>query len=181
VSAEEAQAFERVQAFVSDVKHARRLDEIGELLSAATRAFDFDHFAMTQRYGLSIDNAPVQLSDYPRPWINLLRSGNFWADDPVLAACQRTVAPFAWDDLPEMLELTPKQVAYMAQAEREGLARGWTVPIHIPGEASGLCSFVLAERREIPKHSLPGPSISPVSASRRRGGSRRAAMRPCRG
>jgi LuxR family quorum-sensing system transcriptional regulator CciR len=155
VSSEEAQAFARVQTFVSDVKHARRLEEIGELLSHATRAFDFDHFAMTQRYGLSIDNAPVQLSDYPADWIELLRTGSFWADDPVLAACQRTVAPFAWDDLPDMLDLTPRQEAYMAQAAREGLARGWTVPIHIPGEASGLCSFVLAERREIPRHSLP--------------------------
>ncbi len=155
MSVEEARAFERVQAFVADVKHARRLEEVGELLSQATRSFAFDHFAMTQRYGLSIDNAPVQLSDYPKDWVELLRAGSFWADDPVLAACQRTVAPFSWDDLPDMLELTPRQEAYMAMAAREGLARGWTVPIHIPGEASGLCSFVLAERREIPKHSLP--------------------------
>lgn len=155
LSSEESQAFERVQSFVSEVKRARRIEEIGELLSQATRAFAFDHFAMTQRYGLSIDNAPVQLSDYPPDWIELLRTGSFWADDPVLAACQRTVAPFAWDDLPSMIELSPRQEAYMALAAKEGLARGWTVPIHIPGEASGLCSFVLAERREIPRHSLP--------------------------
>lgn len=152
---QEAQVFERVQGFVADVKGARRLEDVGALLSEATRAFAFDHFAMTQRYGLSIDNAQVQISDYPRAWIDLLRAEGLWADDPVLAACQRTVAPFAWDDLPHILELTPRQEAYMALAAKEGLARGWTVPIHIPGEASGLCSFVLSDRREIPKSSLP--------------------------
>ncbi len=153
--AEETQAFERVQTFVADVMRAARVEEIGELLSEATRAFAFDHFAMTQRYGLRIDNVPVQLTDYPEHWVELLRSGQFWADDPVLAACQRTVAPFAWDDLPRLVELTPRQQAYMDAAAREGLARGWTVPIHIPGEASGLCSFVLSDRRELPRHSLP--------------------------
>jgi LuxR family quorum-sensing system transcriptional regulator CciR len=148
-------AFERVQTFVAEVKAAETLDAIGALLSEATRAFDFDYFAMTQRYGLRIDGAPVQLSDYPEDWVELLRAGGFWADDPVLAACQRTVAPFSWDDLPRIIEMTPKQASYMKVAAKEGLRRGWTVPIHIPGEASGLCSFVLSSARDLPKESLP--------------------------
>ncbi|MFQ3666914.1 MAG: autoinducer binding domain-containing protein, partial [Sphingomonadaceae bacterium] len=152
---DEATAFERVQTFVADVKHAETLDEIGGLLSKATRSFEFDHFAMTQRYGLRIDNSPVQLTDYPDEWVDFLRSGSFWADDPVLAACQRSVAPFAWDDLSSMLNLTARQQEYMQAAASQGLETGWTVPIHIPGEASGLCSFVLSSRRDIPRHSLP--------------------------
>lgn len=148
-------AFERVQSFVADVKHAQSLEEIGVLLSQATRAFAFDHYAMTQRYGLRIDNSPVQLSDYPGEWIQMLGADSFWANDPVLAACQRSVAPFAWDDLPRILELTPRQADYMQAAAAQGLARGWTVPIHIPGEASGLCSFVLSSDRDLPRESLP--------------------------
>jgi LuxR family quorum-sensing system transcriptional regulator CciR len=152
---EEPTAFERVQSFVSDVKHAGSLAEIGDLLSGATRAFAFDYYAMTQRYGLRIEGAPVQLSDYPEEWVDFLKSGSFWADDPVLAACQRSVAPFAWDDLSTIIDVTPKQAGYMQVAAAQGLARGWTVPIHIPGEATGLCSFVLSTRRDIPKDSLP--------------------------
>jgi LuxR family quorum-sensing system transcriptional regulator CciR len=148
-------AFERVQAFVADVRHAQSLDEIGSLLSEATRAFAFDFYAMTQRYGLRIENAPVQLSDYPADWVDKLKVDSFWADDPVLAACQRSVAPFAWDDLPTIVELTPRQASYMESAAAQGLARGWTVPIHLPGEASGLCSFVLASKRDLPRDSLP--------------------------
>jgi LuxR family quorum-sensing system transcriptional regulator CciR len=155
MSATDQTPFERVQSFVADVKTARTLDEIGVLLSEATRAFAFDYFAMTQCYGLRIDGAPVQLSDYPEEWVEFLRTGGFWADDPVLAACQRTVAPFSWDELPDLVEMTPRQTSYMKVAAREGLRRGWTVPIHIPGEATGLCSFVLSSKRDLPKDSLP--------------------------
>jgi LuxR family quorum-sensing system transcriptional regulator CciR len=147
--------FAKVQSFVRDVKAARSLDEIGSQLSEATREFRFDHFALTQRYGLRIDGAPVQLTDFPSDWLEVLGAGSFWANDPVLAACQRSVAPFAWDDLDELIELTPKQESYMRIAAKQGLANGWTVPIHIPGEATGLCSFVISDDRELPRDSLP--------------------------
>lgn len=43
----------------------------------------------------------------------------------------------------------------MNQTRATGLAEGYTVPILIPGEASGLVSFVTAEGRELPSDSLP--------------------------
>lgn len=43
----------------------------------------------------------------------------------------------------------------MNQARAAGLPEGYTVPIHIPGEASGLVSFVTADGRELPSDSLP--------------------------
>jgi LuxR family quorum-sensing system transcriptional regulator CciR len=147
--------FPVVQTFVRDVKAAESMDEIGELLSAATRAFRFDHYALTQRYGLRIDGAPVQLSDFPKDWVQLLDASGYWANDPVLVACQKTVTPFDWQDLPSLVSLSAKQDGYMRVAARQGLARGWTVPIHIPGEATGLCSFVLSTDRALPRESLP--------------------------
>ncbi len=147
--------FARVQSFVRAVKAAKSLEEIGQHLSEATREFAFDHFALTQRYGLRIEGAPVQLTDYPTDWIQLLETGGYWANDPVLAACQKTVTPFDWADIGTMIDLTPKQSGYMRVAAKQGLARGWTVPIHIPGEATGLCSFVLSTDRAMPRESLP--------------------------
>lgn len=147
--------FGKVQAFVSDVKSARTLGDISQHLSDATKAFDFDHFALTQRFGARISGSPVQLTDFPDDWVKHLATSGFWANDPVLAACQRSATPFAWDDLPNMMEMTAKQATYMRVAAGQGLANGWTVPIHIPGEATGLCSFVLASDRSLPKESLP--------------------------
>jgi LuxR family transcriptional regulator, quorum-sensing system regulator CciR len=148
-------AFATVQGFVQDVKDADSLEEISTHLSDATRAFDFDHFALTQRYGLRIEDSPVQLTDYPPEWVEMLGQSEYWVHDPVLAACQKTVAPFAWDDLGRIVNLTPKQSTYMRTAAEQGLARGWTVPIHIPGEATALCSFVLSDDRALPHESLP--------------------------
>lgn len=147
--------FAKVQTFVRDVKGARSLEEIQEMLSHATREFAFDHFALAQRNGMQLRNTPIQLTDYPDDWVGLLRSSGFWADDPVLMASQRSVTPFAWADLDDIIDLTPKQQSYMRVAARQGLLNGWTVPIHIPGEATGLCSFVVSSDRALPRHSLP--------------------------
>ncbi len=147
--------FAKVQSFVRSVKAAKSLEEIGIHLSEATREFSFDYFAMTQRYGLRIKGAPVQLTDYPKDWVSLLDSSSYWANDPVLVACQKTVTPFDWYDIGAMIDITPKQSGYMRIAAKQGLARGWTVPIHIPGEATGLCSFVLSSDRALPRESLP--------------------------
>lgn len=148
-------SFGTVRDFVAEVKSANSLGAISGLLSDATRAFEFDHFAMTQRYGLRIDGVPVQLHDLPDSWTELLSNRDYWRNDPVLAACERTVAPFAWDDLAELVELTPRHRTYMEKAAASGVANGWTVPIHIPGEATGLCSFVLTDDRDLPEASLP--------------------------
>lgn len=147
--------FRQVQTFVRDVKVATSLDEISGLLSEVTKALEFDYFAMTQRHGLRIDGAPVQLTDFPADWVQRLANDGYWANDPVLLACQKTVTPFSWEDLPRLVKMTRQQATYMQVAANEGLARGWTIPIHIPGEATGLCSFVLADDRDIPRQHLP--------------------------
>jgi LuxR family quorum-sensing system transcriptional regulator CciR len=51
--------------------------------------------------------------------------------------------------------MSKHQKAYMVNARAAGLDRGYTVPIHVPGEASGLCSFVTTKGRELPADSLP--------------------------
>lgn len=166
--------FRQVQTFVRDVKAATALDEISGLLSGMTLALGFDHFAMTQRHGPRIDDAPVQLTDFPAAWIERLANDGYWANDPVLLACQKMVTPFSWDDLPDLVRLTPAQSGYMQAAANAGLASGWTVPIHIPGEATGLCSFVLAEDRGLPCQNLPSAQYVACFAFE---GARRLAVR----
>ena len=51
--------------------------------------------------------------------------------------------------------MSKHQKAYMDDARAAGLDRGFTVPIHVPGQASGLCSFVTTKGRELPQASLP--------------------------
>ncbi len=144
-----------VQQFVRAVRDADSLATITDTLSDATRRFDFDYFALVQRVSSRLAIGPVQLSDYPEAWIDLLGATDYYVHDPVLVACEKSVAPFSWDAIPEMIAMSKHQKAYMADAREVGLSRGYTVPIHVPGEASGLCSFVTTNGRELPADSLP--------------------------
>jgi LuxR family quorum-sensing system transcriptional regulator CciR len=72
----------------------------------------------------------------------------------VLLACEKSVAPFSWDAIPTMIDLSKHQRGYMANARAAGLDPGYTVPIHVPGPASGLCSFVTTKGRPQLQDSL---------------------------
>lgn len=144
-----------VQRFVKTVREAKSLPEISDVLSEATREFDFDYFALVQRVNSRLSIGPVQLSDYPAEWIALLDATDYYVHDPVLIACEKSVAPFSWDAIPNMFDLSKHQKTYMASARAAGLDAGYTVPIHVPGSASGLCSFVTTKGRELPQDSLP--------------------------
>jgi len=153
-------SFKDVQAFVRDVRTAPSLTDIGLVLKDATRSFHFDHFALAQRLtgpaeAARVPLGPVRLTDFPDAWVDQLVGQGRIADDPVLLACERSVAPFAWSNLESLLPMTDRHRAYMAQAQAAGLAEGYTVPIHVPGQASGLVSFVMAQGRELPAEALP--------------------------
>lgn len=147
--------FSDVQVFVKTVRDADSLESISATLSDATRRFRFDHFAMIQRLSSRLANEPVKLSDYPSDWIDLLIAGDYYVHDPVLVAVEKSVAPFSWADLPTMVTMSKQHRSYMQSAHEQGLSQGYTVPIHVPGEASGLCSFVMTGDRELPSESLP--------------------------
>jgi LuxR family quorum-sensing system transcriptional regulator CciR len=182
--------FKDVQAFVRDVRIAPSLTDIALVLQDATRSFQFDHFALAQRQSNGGDIGrtllgPLRLTNFPDAWVEQLADQGRIADDPVLLASERSMTPFAWRDLPDILPLTNRQRAYMALAQAAGLADGYTVPIHVPGQASGLVSFVMAGGRDLPAESLPAAqylACFAFEAARRlnlaaRGGSAGAAPR----
>lgn len=147
--------FSEVQGFVKTVRDADCLESISATLSDATRRFRFDHFAMVQRINSRLSLAPVRLSDFPADWVELLLSSDYYVHDPVLVAVEKSVAPFSWADLPQIVNMTKHHHSYMKSAHKQGLSQGYTVPIHVPGEASGLCSFVMSGDRKLPSESLP--------------------------
>lgn len=149
------QSFTMVTKFVKSVKQARDLGEVEAVLGEATRAFDFDHFALLQRLSHRNSTGPIQLTDYPREWIECVLRNEFFVHDPVLMASERSVAPFAWDELDEIIPFSPHHARFMEAARSQGLGDGFTVPIHVPGEAAGLCSFVVARQRALPRGALP--------------------------
>lgn len=144
-----------IQSYAHGLKAARERADIAELLADATRTLEFDHYALVPSVDPQSTEAPAILSNLPAAWTRTLTADGQWLHDPVMAACRARIAPFEWADLARIVTLTPNHHGFLRLAAAQGMERGWTVPFHIPGEASGACSFIVTGRRELPRHSLP--------------------------
>ena len=97
----------------------------------------------------------VQVIDYPDAWRALIRARGYLPQDPVLAVCQRSAAAFLWSELPGRYAMSARQTEILQAAFDCGLGDGFTVPLNVPGEVMGSCSFGLATGRGLPRGSLP--------------------------
>lgn len=136
----------------SFVEAAQRIDRMGDLtalLSEAVRELGFDCVTMVHHVNLATPPAPaIAYSDYPLSFLETSFARRFFSDDPVLVACQRRAAPFAWSELPNLIAFNPRQAEILAAAKEAGLEQGFTVPINVPGEPLGSCSFGLRTGRQ---------------------------------
>lgn len=118
-------------------------DELHERLAASTRDLGFDHFALSVEIGSgAIGGASVLIHDYPAAWADVYIGFNLAATDPVRRAGERSVRGFDWRNIASLIPLTPGEQTMLDIGERQGIANGFTVPRHLPGELTGSCSFV---------------------------------------
>jgi LuxR family quorum-sensing system transcriptional regulator CciR len=151
-------AFTDVEQFVREANRLVHMDELKDLLVDAVDALGFDYVALVQHVHFLTPEAAskaVQVVHYPEGWHAVVMSRGYFGDDPVLAACQRSAAAFVWSDLPRILPMTSRQSEILGAASKCGLAEGFTVPVNVPGEFTGSCSFGLGHQSELPKRALP--------------------------
>ncbi|BCW88117.1 Transcriptional activator protein AnoR [Alphaproteobacteria bacterium SO-S41] len=148
--------FSKVSTFIEKAKKVRRLDELDRLLEATADNLGFDFYALGHHVDLQLppENA-VRLLNYPTAWFKRVLERRYFVDDPILLMSQRAVAGFRWSEVPDMMALTARQKAILAQAPREGLGAGYTVPVHVPGEYAGSVNFAVRTERKLPEASLP--------------------------
>lgn len=149
------QNFDVVQDFIGSVESADSMSDLRGLIAPTSRALGFDYFAIVHhiRFGHPTTDK-VRLSNYPLEWLALLRQDNGF-EEPVLRAAERAGNGFRWSRLSELVQLTERQQKYMDRAVHHGLAEGFTVPNHIPGEMFGSCHFAVRRRGDLPEESLP--------------------------
>jgi LuxR family transcriptional regulator, quorum-sensing system regulator BjaR1 len=70
------------------------------------------------------------LSGWPQGWTNLYRRLKLIHNDPVVAHCLRSTAPFEWREAPCDPLANPKAQEVMDRAGDFGMNRGFCVPIH---------------------------------------------------
>ncbi|MDB5426994.1 MAG: luxR [Phenylobacterium sp.] len=151
-------AFDDVEQFVKSANRATRMGDLSDLLSNAVQMVGFDHVALVHHVNLSAPGAAeqaLQFINYPDAWRALMRARGYLGDDPVLAAVQKSAAAFLWSELPGIIALNPRQMEILDAASACGLGEGFTVPVNVPGEFLGSCSFAMRAGREVRRKNLP--------------------------
>jgi LuxR family quorum-sensing system transcriptional regulator CciR len=148
--------FDDVQQFVREANRVTEFDELSRLLDGTIRGFGFDYFALVHHASVfKSREALLSLHDFPDAWLGIFRDRGYFFDDPVLVACEKSAVPFVWSDVPGLVAMTPKQREVLEAAKEAGLGGGYTIPIHLPGDGTAVCTFSTKVGRELPKASFP--------------------------
>lgn len=133
--------FDRVDAFVRDVRELDSEEALREALADVSRDLGFHYFALTHHIDVRLNSAAIRIHNYPAGWAEWFDAQALGTTDPVHRASNITSVGFSWSSLPDMIALTAKDRRVLELARREGIGDGFTVPSHVPGEAHGSCSF----------------------------------------
>jgi len=121
----------------------------------------FDQFAMGHHVDLlGPPQDAIRLTNYHPGWIERSLGEGYFVYDPVHIASTRTAMGFLWSDVPDMIPMTPRQDQVLAAARQYGLCDGYTVPVHVPGEYRGTCSFGTRSIDNLRANSLPFANLA---------------------
>jgi LuxR family transcriptional regulator, quorum-sensing system regulator CciR len=76
-----------------------------------------------------------------------------YKNDPVLHACSLTGIGFVWDDLSNIIEMSERRLKVLSLFRDAGVGQGITIPVHIPGEPSGSCTFATKAGERFPSEN----------------------------
>ncbi len=148
--------FDDVQQFVQEANRVTEFTELKDLINQTIRALGFNYFALIHHASVHQSReALMSLHDFPDAWANIFIDRGYFFDDPVLVACEKYATPFVWTDVPQLVSLTERQREVLDAAKEAGLGAGFTIPIHIPGQSTAVCTFSTRIGRELPKASFP--------------------------
>lgn len=152
-----------VQTFIEVSKSVREPRDLDRLIADITNEMGFDYYALIHHVDLTAYSSDLEhvekgdlvaLWNYPESWVEQYHARNIVANDPVLIASQRTNVGFAWEDMGDLIKITPLHRAITEETRRAGIAQGFTVPAHIPGETNGSCNFAVRTGRPLPRENL---------------------------
>jgi LuxR family quorum-sensing system transcriptional regulator CciR len=125
------------------------------LLEDATRELGFDHFALLHHAALAAPRPGlIRLDTYPKGWEGELAASGLIGADPVHHASVRTNIGFAWAELPSLVPFGRRERDLLERAKRFGIGDGFTIPVNIPGEPAGSCSFAVRTGASLPFQRL---------------------------
>jgi len=117
--------------FVDEIERLTDRSVLMERFGAHLGRYGFHAWLVTglPNPGARIDPLML-LNGWPKGWSELYTRGNFVQDDPVVAYCFRSTAPFEWVDAPYDPVTNPGARDVMRRATDFRMERGFCVPIY---------------------------------------------------
>jgi LuxR family quorum-sensing system transcriptional regulator CciR len=143
-----------VEDFVREVNRVTTSQELSSLMDSMSKTLGFDYFALVHHVELIIPEA-IDIENYPSSWREMIIERKYTSDDPVFVACEHTSVGFRWSDIHKWVALSKRQQEILEGAHAAGIGEGFTVPVHIPGEYAGSCSFGLRLNRRFDDSTMP--------------------------
>lgn len=129
--------------------------DLRALLEGAVHELGFHYFALLHHASLASPRPGlIRIDTYPSGWEEELAAHGLVGADPVHLACARTNIGFAWSDLPGLVAIGAKGHEIFERSRRFGIGEGFTIPVNVPGEPAGSCSFAMRAGAEIPAERL---------------------------
>lgn len=149
------QAFDLARQFAEQAHGLASVPDLTNALEACARELGFHYFAMLHHVDLrQRSTTKVHIDNYPAEWSERFVQSRLFLEDPILRASLMTSIGFTWDRVPSLIALSSRQRQILEQGRRQGIGSGFTVPVHIPGEAHGSCSFAAAVGCSFPEKHL---------------------------
>lgn len=145
-----------VHELLNAFRSVTSLDDLGLVLRDTCARLRFRHFAMVQHVDFGASTAQgFRIHNYPEPWVHWFDTRGLGVTDPVHRASHTTLTGFRWSQVSAMIPLSPRDRDVLDQARAHGLADGFTVPAHVPGETLGSCTFAVAANDSLDEDLLP--------------------------
>lgn len=114
------------------------------------------YFALTHHVDFADGSAPgLRLHNYPRSWADWFDARGLGTSDPVHRASHATAAGFHWREVGRLVRLTELDRTVLDRAASHGIGEGVTIPVHVPGELRGSCSFAVKAGGALAPETLP--------------------------
>jgi DNA-binding CsgD family transcriptional regulator len=119
---------------------AENLDHVRTLLRMVVEGVGASCCAMVQVGETRANSIFEILVDVPDGLVEAIKSRRI-TDDAVMIACEQRVLGFQWTDLERVIEMNDRRRETLAIYGAYGLEDGFTVPLSVPNEPRGFCSF----------------------------------------
>jgi len=145
--------FER---FLEAMHDAKTTSDLEAIMAEWTSMIGFSRFAMGHHVDLARppDNA-IRLTNYHPDWIEQSVERSVLIVDPVQEVSARAHRPFQWSEVDRFINLSDAQRVILEKAKAYDLAVGLTVPVNVPGEYQGSCSFGARDFDRLHPYAFP--------------------------